>query len=111
VRDTRPIFDGDVVLGEDSVSPDATDREIRANRARRGYLTLNRSPLARKIITFNLIGLLILIAGVFYLNPFRDSLAAQRTAALQSEVQLIADVLALQVVPGATSLFDGADPA
>lgn len=111
MRDTRPIFDGDVVLGEDWVSPDATDREIRANRARRGYLTLNRSPLARKIITFNLIGLLILIAGVFYLNPFRDSLAAQRTAALQSEAQLIADVLALQVDPGATTLFDGADPA
>lgn len=97
MRDTKPTYDGDVVLGDDWVSPDNTDREMRASRERRGYLTLNRSPLARKIITFNLIGLLILVGGVFYLNPFRDSLAVQREAALRAEALLIANVFEVQL--------------
>ena len=95
MRDTRPMHEDELVLGEDWIAPEEQrDASAAAKPARRGFLTLNRSPLARKIITFNLIGLLILIAGVFYLNPFRDSLAAQRSAALQAEARLIADVLA-----------------
>ena len=39
---------------------------------------LNRSPLARKIIIFNLMALVILVAGVLFMNPFRDSLVLQR---------------------------------
>ncbi|MDV7142407.1 sensor histidine kinase [Tropicimonas sp. TH_r6] len=70
---------------------------MRQKRERRGYLTLNRSPLARKIITFNLIGLLILVGGVFYLNPFRDSIAAQRIAGLKTEASLIANVFETQL--------------
>jgi len=97
VRDTSQAYEADVVLGEDWESPQDTDLDIREKRARRGFLTLNRSPLARKIITFNLLGLLLLVAGVFYLNPFRDSLALQREAGLQAEAQLIADVFETQL--------------
>ena len=85
----------EVVLGEDWVSPDHAETDVRRTRRRRGVFTLNRSPLARKIITFNLIGLLILVAGVFYLNPFRDSLVAQREAGLAVEARLIADYVEL----------------
>ncbi|MCO6384995.1 MAG: sensor histidine kinase [Vannielia sp.] len=77
---------------------------MREKRKRRGFLTLNRSPLARKIITFNLLGLLLLVAGVFYLNPFRDSLALQREAGLQAEAQLIADVFEVQLIDGPVAL-------
>jgi two-component system sensor histidine kinase ChvG len=63
-------------------------------RARR-RLRLNSSPLARKIISFNLIGLLLLVCGVFTVNPFRDSLVAQREHGLQAETRLAADVLAV----------------
>ncbi|WP_411572468.1 sensor N-terminal transmembrane domain-containing protein [Tropicimonas sp. TH_r6] len=97
VRDTGHEFDSDVVLGEDWVVPDTSDADMRQKRERRGYLTLNRSPLARKIITFNLIGLLILVGGVFYLNPFRDSIAAQRIAGLKTEASLIANVFETQL--------------
>ncbi len=113
VRDTRSEVNQDVVLGEDWVSPDSSDVDVRKKRERRGYLTLNRSPLARKIITFNLIGLLILVGGVFYLNPFRDSIAAQRVSGLHSEAALVADVFEVQlpnVGPVSFSGGDGIDP-
>ena len=99
MRDTghKDDDDSNVVLGEDWVSPDFAEPELRSRRNRRGYLTLNRSPLARKIITFNLIGLLILVAGVFYLNPSRNSLALQREAGLMAEARLIADVFEVQL--------------
>ena len=45
----------------------------------------NRSPLARKIVTFNLLALIILVAGVLFLNPFRDSLVVQRELGLVAE--------------------------
>ena len=54
-----------------------------------GRLRFNHSPLARRIVVFNLIGLLILMAGVFYLNPVRASLALQRVAGLQSSWHLV----------------------
>ncbi len=96
MRDTKRPPSDDVVLGEDWVSPEEADSEVRRTREGRGVLTLNRSPLARKIITFNLIGLLILVAGVFYLNPFRDSLSAQRETSLAAEARLLANVFEVQ---------------
>ena len=88
----------DVVLGDDYVAPDSFgEKELQDRRQRRGLITLNRSPLARKIITFNLLALIVLVAGVLYLNPARDSLAFQRGTALVSEAELIADVFEAQI--------------
>ena len=93
VRDMAPERDGDIVLGDDFVAPNATvDDEIRASREKRGFLALRGSPLTRKIITFNLIALNILVAGILYLNSSRDGLALQRARGLVSEAELIADV-------------------
>ena len=95
----------DVVLGEDWVGPDArVESELRAKREKRGLISINRSPLARKIITFNLLAILVLVAGVLFLNPFRDSLVFQRERALVSEAELIAEVYEAQLsVRGTTS--------
>ncbi|MEX3016945.1 sensor N-terminal transmembrane domain-containing protein [Gymnodinialimonas hymeniacidonis] len=83
----------DIVLGEDWDRPQANlESELRAARARRSLISLNSSPLARKIILFNLLAILILGIGFMWLNPFRDSLVAQRERALAVEAQLIADV-------------------
>jgi len=93
VQNTRASRGGDVVLGDDWVAPKtSTDSELRAKRERRGLISINRSPLARKIVTFNLLALIILVAGVLYLNPFRDSLVFQRERGLVDEAVLIADV-------------------
>ncbi|SMX46718.1 sensor histidine kinase [Maliponia aquimaris] len=94
--------DADVVLGDDWVAPQSTvEKELRDSRARRGLFTLNRSPLARKIITFNLIALNVLVAGILWLNASRDTLAVQRVNALAAEVELIADVFEAQLPTGA----------
>ncbi len=83
----------DIVLGEDWDRPQANlESELRAARARRSLISLNSSPLARKIILFNLLAILILGIGFLWLNPFRDSLVVQRERGLAVEAQLIADV-------------------
>ena len=92
----------DVVLGDDWVEGDAiVEQEERARREKRGFFAMNRSPLARKIITFNLIAILILVAGVMYLNPFRDSLVYQRQLGLVHEAELVADVFEVALPTGA----------
>ncbi len=101
VKDSKPAKRAEVVLGDDWVAPHTTtDSEMRARRERRGLISINRSPLARKIVTFNLMALIILVAGVLYLNPFRDSLVFQRERGLVVEAELIADVFEAQLMAG-----------
>lgn len=83
-----------VVLGDDWVAPpSSTEAELEAERRRRNWVNLRNSPIARKIITFNLVAVIMLVAGVLYLNPSRDNLAYQRASGLVNEAELIADVL------------------
>ena len=84
---------GDVILGDDWVAPQGAQADLASHRRRRGLVTLQRSPLARKIITFNLIALILLVAGMLWLTPSRDNLAFQRANALVSEAELVADVI------------------
>ncbi|MGB3244041.1 MAG: sensor histidine kinase [Sulfitobacter sp.] len=116
VRDLTPATrDGDVVLGDDWVAPDkGAPDEMRVSRERRGLFSLRASPLTRKIITFNLIALNVLVAGILYLNSSRDSLAIQRAASLVSSAVLIADVIEVQLpegVPVNLAAADGVDVA
>ena len=98
MRDAKPARSADVLLGDDWVAPDADmENHLREKRERRGFISLNRSPLARKIITFNLLALIILVAGVLYMNPFRDSLVLQRERGLVAEAQLVADMFEVQL--------------
>ena len=83
---------GEVLLGEDWVSPESMAESATRGRKRRSLVALNHSPLARKIIIFNLMALVILVAGVLFMNPFRDSLVLQRENGLKQEAQLIANV-------------------
>lgn len=98
MADSKPAKNAELVMGEDwTQSGDGVEQELRTKREKRNLISLNRSPLARKIITFNLLALVLLVAGVLFLNPFRDSLVAQREVALVSEAQLIADVFEAQL--------------
>ncbi|MDI3337898.1 sensor histidine kinase [Defluviimonas aestuarii] len=110
LRDQPESRRADVVLGEDWTAPDGiVESELREGRERRGFISLNRSPLARKIITFNLMAMIVLVAGVLYLNPFRDSLVLQRESGLVAEAQLIANVFEAQLPDrGEVSLSAGA---
>ena len=103
--------DVDVVLGDDWVAPDKTaPNELRADREHRSLFSLRGAPLTRKIITFNLIALNVLVAGILYLNSSRDSLAVQRAAALVSEAELIADVIEAKL-PERTTVDLANDPS
>ncbi len=102
VRNNAHRKDGDVVLGDDFVAPDnIVEHELRVRREGRGFFSLRDSSLTRKIITFNLIALNVLVAGILYLNSSRDSLALQRANSLINEVDLIADVFEVQMPDGA----------
>ena len=101
MRDLTPHRDGDVVLGDDFVAPDNVQDELRVRRERRRKFSLSESSLTRKIVTFNLIALNVLVAGILYLNSSRDSLALQRANGLVGEVELIADVFEAQLPAGA----------
>ena len=109
----KPARHADVVLGEDWIGPDAAaESEARAKRDRRGVIAMNRSPLARKIITFNLLAILVLVAGVLFLNPFRDSLVVQRERGIVVEAELISGFFEAQLpenVPVNLSTGDGLD--
>nr|WP_236626180.1 sensor histidine kinase [Actibacterium mucosum] len=70
---------------------------MRAQRRKRNFISLNRSPLARKIVTFNILGLLVLVGGVLTTNSGRDSLVQLREAAFVSQAELIADVFEAQI--------------
>ncbi|WGW05173.1 sensor histidine kinase [Tropicibacter oceani] len=114
-RDEGSRNSADVVLGDDWVAPDSTvEKALRDSRAQRSLFSLNRSPLTRKIITFNLVALNVLVAGILWLNSSRDTLAVQKANALQSEVELIADVFEAQLPAGAPvslATSDGIDVA
>lgn len=97
MQHAKPAKVGGLLLGEDWVTPAiADDPALQGTRERRGLFSLRSSPLARKIIVFNLLALIILVAGVLFLNPFRDSLVVQREFGLITEAQLVADVVAAE---------------
>ena len=110
VRAAGKRSDGaNVVLGDDWVAPDSiVEKEMQRDRERRGIISIKRSPIARKIIMFNLIALMVLVAGVLYLNPSRDSLAYQRATTLVSEARLVAEVIEAEI-PGTApvNMFTG----
>ena len=104
-NDVRPKRSGDVLLGEDWVSPDATVERLKEGRGTRSIVGLNRSPLARKIIVFNLMALVLLAVGVLFMNPFRDSLALQRQLGMVRQAELISAVYEAHLRTGNTG-FD-----
>ncbi len=103
--DLKPKRSGDVLLGEDWVSPDATVERLKEGRGGRSIVGLNRSPLARKIIVFNLMALVLLAVGVLFMNPFRDSLALQRQLGMVRQAELISSVYEAHLSSGNTG-FD-----
>lgn len=107
----RPKGEGQLLLGEDWVSPDAlAEQELRAGRGRRGLVALNSSPLARKIVLFNMLAIVVMVLGVLFLNPFRDSLVQQREQGIVAEAQLVADIFEARLADAAgVSLRAGLD--
>lgn len=102
-RRGRERSEAEVVVGDDWVAPRPRDAAVAPGRRRRGrgLWTLRGSPLARKIILFNLVALMVLVSGVLFLNPFRDSLVQQRAEALVVQAEMAAAALSARLDTGA----------
>lgn len=87
----------------------AVDTEVRIHRARRGMFSIFQSPLARKIILFNMLALVLLVAGVLFTNPFRETLTQQHELALIAQAEALADVVGAAPYDAASQ--PAADPA
>lgn len=99
--------DGPAVLGDDYTD---APREQSAFDTGRPFWALNRSPLARRIVTFNLIALVVMVAGMLVFAPGREHLVQQRSSALASETRLIAGLLnAGPLDPAAIALSAGTE--
>nr|WP_255733503.1 sensor histidine kinase [Ruegeria sp. Ofav3-42] len=100
--------DGDVVLGDDWVIPqDPESAELRASRRRRNLFAMRGSPLARKIITFNLIALVTLVTGLLYLDDSRDEQVQQTARNLIGDAQLVSNVFETQLRQKTPGLSQG----
>jgi two-component system sensor histidine kinase ChvG len=73
-------------------------------RGGRVQIVFGQSPLARKIIGLNLTAILVMVVGVLYLNPFRDSLVIQREAAMLREVGLLSQIIEARMAAGSGPL-------
>ena len=104
MNDVQHREHSDVLLGEDWESSDPAVSELETSRAKRGIFAFRRSPLTRKIVTFNLIALFIMIAGILWLNSSRDSLVHQRARSMLIEVDMAANVLSARVPEDTVSL-------
>lgn len=103
--------DGDVFLGEDwEDDGSVTEGYPPPSRRRRGLFSLDRSPLARKIILFNLLAILLLVLAVLFLNPSRDSLLVQREQGLVTEARLIAGAVEAALPTVAPAGLGAANP-
>lgn len=79
------------MAAQDNHSPAelSLDRLDTSGRKSSKWFTLNRSPLARKIILFNLIALGILVSGVLYLNQAQDSQVNFRSSELARQAEIM----------------------
>lgn len=75
------------------------DRASNDGRHRRGIISINRSPLARKIVFFNLLAIVIMVIGALTLSPFRTSLAHDREKAMISRSELMSQLIEARVAP------------
>ncbi|MEM6618979.1 MAG: sensor histidine kinase [Pseudomonadota bacterium] len=64
------------------------------------------SPLARRIITVNLLALCVLLVGMLYLNQFRGGLVVEKQSSMLIESELYSDVLSARLTDERT--FGGA---
>ncbi|GGE48988.1 sensor histidine kinase [Actibacterium pelagium] len=94
MRDIHSDTTAEVILGDDWVGPgEETYSEVASQRRGRGKIPIKRSPLARKIVIFNIMALIVMISGILYLNPGRDSLMSQRLDTFVKQAELTADVV------------------
>ncbi len=78
--------------GEDS--PDSTESTGPAAPQRGGFRHLIPRRLTSRIVFLNLLGLVVLVAGILYFNQFRQGLIDARVQSLTTQAHIIAAAIA-----------------
>lgn len=100
----------DIILGKDWDEQARADApESHRPKAKRKWIALNSSPIARKIITFNLMAMAVLVVGVMFLGQSRTGLVNQHQRALETQAMLIAKVFEAQLPSSGTIDFATGD--
>ncbi len=90
-----------------------------ARRSHGEIFGIKYSPLSRKIVTFNLVALCLMMSGILYLNQFDDGLIVIREKALESDARFLSESITATVdqisvaeslTPNAVSFFDEMSP-
>lgn len=79
-----------------------TAPESARSESRRAYGELfgvKYSPLSRKIVTFNLVALCLMMTGILYLNQFDDGLISVRERSLETDARFVSESISLSVNP------------
>ena len=71
------------------------DKAAGAEAGRKDSFGLKYSPLSRKIVTFNLVALCLMMTGILYLNQFDESLINVRETALETDARLLSEAISM----------------
>jgi two-component system sensor histidine kinase ChvG len=86
--DVKPGKTADPVFAEEVAAPTTANAAPALPRRRR------RSSLTRRILTLNLLALAIPVAGLLYLDQYRNSLVQQQLDLMATEAELFSGALA-----------------
>ncbi|MGB0922298.1 MAG: stimulus-sensing domain-containing protein [Alphaproteobacteria bacterium] len=89
------------MAGKSSNDTDTDDATRRSSR-RRGPI----SALTRRIVGFNLVGLVLMLAGVTYVNTLRSDLIEERIGALLTEGEIIAGAIGAGAITPEATVID-----
>jgi two-component system sensor histidine kinase ChvG len=97
LKTSRPLMREDWEAEDWEAQEIPPDHAPRNDRLGRGIISIYRSPLARKIVFFNLLAIVIMVAGALTLSPFRVSLALEREKAMVARSELTAQLVEARV--------------
>ena len=84
--------EGEVILS-------APDGDRRASHAYAEIFGIKYSPLSRKIVTFNLVALCLMMTGILYFNQIDDDLIRIRERSLETDARFVSEMLSLRAFP------------
>ena len=98
--------DGDMADGGKSGKPQrgqviltAPDGGRTASHAYAEIFGIKYSPLSRKIVTFNLVALCLMMTGILYFNQIDDDLIRIRERSLETDARFVSEMLSLRAYP------------
>lgn len=86
-----------VIFGDEWEDESGEDHAARPRRKRsNSWVVFRSSPLARRIITYNLLAMFVLMFGIMYLSQSTSGAINQRLLSMEAEARLLSQVIGAQ---------------